>query len=144
MKNVIRFIYSILILFLIQNSVAQVFNKADYLHLLKADKSEFIAYAKSVGLTTDMDEASETLFATTKGCVFGKPLGNKNNNEYYDLVLLVSTLDKNNNKLILGKAKESSEKKGTWMDDEYLYIEWDMENPNTKEMWYKILVYKRK
>ncbi|MFC4816793.1 hypothetical protein [Flavobacterium sp. GCM10023249] len=134
----------VLIFFIAQNLAAQGFNKTHYLSLIKVDKNEFVTYAESVGMITEMDEISETLFARTKGCVFGKPLGTKNNNASYDLVLLVSTLDKSNNKLILDKAKEIPEKKGTWIDDEYLYIEWDMENPNTKEMWYKILVYKRK
>jgi len=123
---------------------AQTFDVTTYSHLVKADQNEFIRYAKSVGLTTDIDTISQSLFAKTKGCLYTKPLGDKNNNEYYDLVLIVSTLDKENNKLILKNAKENPQKKGTWTDNEYLYMEWDSENPISKDMWYKVLVYKRK
>jgi hypothetical protein len=59
-------------------------------------------------------------------------------------VLIVSTLNKENNKLIFKKAIENPNKKGTWTDDKYLYREWDLENPVSKEMWYKVLVYKKK
>ena len=133
-----------LVLLVGQNLFAQTFDTTTYLHLVKADKDEFILYAKAVGLTIATDTASQTLFAKTKGCLYAKPLGDKNNNEYYDLVLIVSTLDKKNNKLILQNAKENSEKKGTWTDSQYLYMEWDLENVYSKEMWYKILVYKKK
>jgi hypothetical protein len=123
---------------------AQTLDITAYAHLVTADKNEFIGYAKSVGLTTDLDTTSQTVFAKTKGCVYAKPLGDKNNNEYYDLVLIVSTLNKENNKLILKNATGDPNKKGIWNDDKYLYREWDAENPVTKEMWYKVLVYKRK
>lgn len=123
---------------------AQTFDTTTYLHLVKADKDEFVNYAKSVGMTTDFDTASQSLFARTKGCLYTKPLGDKNNNEYYDLVLIVSTQNKENNKLILRNAIEMQNKKGFWTDDQYLYREWDLENPISKEMWYKVLVYKKK
>ena len=123
---------------------AQSFDTTTYSHLVKADKNEFIRYARSAGLATEIDTTSQSLFAKTKGCLYTKPLGDKNNNEYYDLVLIVSTLDKANNKLILKNAKENPERKGTWTDNEYLYMEWDSENPISKETWYKVLVYKRK
>jgi hypothetical protein len=123
---------------------AQTFDTTTYSHLVKADKDEFLNYARSVGLTTDYDTASASLFAKTKGCLYTKPLGDKNNNEYYDLVLIVSTQNKENNKLILRDAKEMQDKKGFWIDNLYMYREWDMENPYSKEMWYKVLVYKKK
>lgn len=138
------FLSLLLLLFVGQHLIAQTFDITTFSHLVNADKDEFISYAKSVGLTTDFDATSQTLFATKKGCVYGKPLSDKNNNEYYDLVLVVSTLDKENNRLVLKNAKENSEKKGIWTDNQYLYREWDMENPETKEMWYKIFVYKKK
>jgi|ERR1035437_1665812 hypothetical protein len=135
-----------LILFLLfgQLLLAQTFDTTTYSHLVKADKDEFLSYAKSVGMTTDFDTASQSLFAKTKGCLYTKPLGDKNNNEYYDLVLIVSTQNKDNNILILRDAKELPDKKGFWTDNQYLYREWDMENPISKEMWYKVLVYKKK
>jgi len=138
--------FSIFILLIFSGLVlhAQAFDTTTYIHLVNADKDEFVTYAKSVGLTTEIDTASQSLFAKTKGCLYMKPLGNKNNNEYYDLVLIVSTLDKENNKLILKNAIENPNKKGTWTDDKYLYMEWDLENPISKEMWYKVLVYKKK
>lgn len=123
---------------------AQTLDTTIYAHLLTADKNEFITYAKSVGLTTDYDSTSQTLFAKTKGCLYAKPLGDKNNNQYYDLVLIVSTLNKENNKLIIKNATGDPNRKDTWTDDKYLYREWDMENPISKEMWYKVLVYKKK
>ncbi|MFT3935931.1 MAG: hypothetical protein QM726_20040 [Chitinophagaceae bacterium] len=123
---------------------AQTFDTTTYMHLVQADKEEFVNYAKSIGMTTDFDTASQSLFAKTKGCLYTKPLGDKNNNEYYDLVLIVSTQNKENNKLILRDAKEMQDKKGFWTDTQYLYREWDLENPISKEMWYKVLVYKKK
>jgi hypothetical protein len=130
--------------FLGQILFAQTFDSATYSHLVKADKDEFLSYSESVGMTTDFDTASQSLFAKAKGCLYTKPLGDKNNNEYYDLVLIVSTQNKENNKLILRDAKELPDKKGFWTDNQYLYREWDMENPISKEMWYKVLVYKKK
>lgn len=123
---------------------AQTIDTTTYSHLVKAGKDEFLSYARSVGLTTEIDTVSQSLFAKTKGCLYVKPLGNQNNNEYYDLVLIVSTQNKENNKLILRNTKENPDKKGFWTDDQYLYREWDMENPASKEMWYKVLVYKKK
>lgn len=127
-----------------QISHAQTFDITTYAHLVTADKDEFIKYAKSVGLETNLDSASQTLFAKTKGCIYAKPLDDKNNNQYYDLVLIVSTLDKENNKLIFKNALADPAKTGFWDDDKYHYREWDLENPISKEMWYKVLVYKRK
>lgn len=139
-KNILAFLF----MFIGSFSFAQNFDVRTFSNLVKSDKNEFIKLAESLGFTTNLDEASQTLFASKKGCVYGKPLTNKNNNEFYDLVLIVSTLDKENNKLILKNAKEDIDKKGVWIDNQYLYREWDMENPNTKEMWYKVLVYKKK
>jgi hypothetical protein len=141
MKNIF---ISLLFLSLGNVLCAQTLEVKTYSKLVKADKDDFISFAKSSGFETDFDETSQTLFAATKGCIYAKPIGEKNNNEYFDLVLIVSTLDKENNKLILKNAIENTEKKGTWTDDKYLYKEWDMENPNTKEVWYKVLVYKKK
>jgi len=123
---------------------AQAFDSATYSYLVKAEKDEFINYANSVGLTTVIDTLSQSLFAKKKGCLYMKPLSGKNNNEFYELVLIVSTLNKENNKLILKDAVEDPNKKGTWTDTKYVYMEWDMENPISKEMWYKVLVYKKK
>ena len=138
------FLTILLFILAAQSLLAQTFDTTIYSHLVKADKDEFISFAKSVGFTIVTDTASQTLFAKTKGCLYAKPFGDKNNNEYYDLVLIVSTLDKKNNKLILKNATENPEKKGTWTDNQYLYMEWDLENPISKEMWYKVLVYKKK
>jgi hypothetical protein len=139
-----QFSIFILLIFFGQLLYAQTLDTTTYFQLVNADKGKFINYAKSVGLTIDIDTASQSLFAKTKGCLYVKPLGGKNNNEHYDLVLIVSTLNKENNKLILKNAVENPNKKGTWTDDKYLYIEWDLENPMSKEVWYKVLVYKKK
>ncbi|MBB4800047.1 hypothetical protein HNP37_000086 [Flavobacterium nitrogenifigens] len=140
MKTFITFI----IIVFAQNFYSQSFDKKTYEKLLKSDKIEFVEYAKSVGLTIETDSISESIFAKRKGCLYLKPTGTKNDNEYYELALIVSTLNKENNKLILENAKENPETKGVWTDNEYLYREWDMENPISKEMWYKVLIYKRK
>ena len=132
-----------ILFFSTQFSFAQAFDKLTYLKLLKANKEEFVTYAKSSGFTTELDRTSQTIFARKKGCVYGKSLGDKNNNESYDLIMFVSTLDKNNNKLILKNAKETEEK-GTWIEGKYLYIEWEMQNPISNEMWYKVLIYRKK
>ena len=139
-----QFLIFILLLVFGQLLYAQAFDTITYSHLVKADKDEFITYAKSVGLTTVIDTVSQSLIAKRKGCLYIKPFGDKNNNEYYGLVLIVSTLSKENNKLILKNAIEEPTKKGTWNDTEYLYMEWDSENTMSNEMWYKVLVYKKK
>jgi len=133
----------VLLLFAGQNLLAQTLDTAIFSHLLNAGKDDFISYANSKGLSTSLDTAAEVLFAKTKGCIYAKPLGTKNNNQFYDLVLIVSTQDKANNKLIIKNAAEGP-KKGTWTDDHYLYYEWDTPNPVSNEMWYKVLVYKKK
>src|SRR5690242_4192836 len=108
--------FSLLILLFVFGQILhdQTFDTTTYAHLLIADKDEFIAYAKSVSLTIDFDTTSQTLFAKTNGCIYTKPLSEKNNNEYYDLVLIVSTSNKGNNKLILKNATADPNKKGTW------------------------------
>ena len=136
-----------LLLFLpcfVQISFSQAFDIKTFNELKKAtNKIEFVSSAKAANLTVEEDLASECIFAKKKGCLYTKPLGVKSNNEFYDLILIVSTLNKENNKQILKNASEDPNKKGTWTDKEYLYIEWDTENPISKEMWYKVLVYKK-
>lgn len=123
---------------------AQAFDTTTYTHLLNADRNAFIKYAGSVGLTIVVDTVSQSIIAKRKGCIYIKPYSDKNNNEYYDLALIVSTLHKENNKLILKNAAEDPAKKGTWNDSKYLYIEWDAENTMSDEMWYKVVVYRKK
>jgi hypothetical protein len=127
-----------------QSIFAQGFDTTTYRRLLDAGKDDFVSVAKAAGLDTAYDTASQTLFAKTKGCIYTKPLGDKNNNENYDLALIVSTLNKENNKLILANATEAPNKKGTWTDPKHLYLEWDTENPVSKEKWYKVIVYRKK
>ena len=123
---------------------AQAFDTTIYFRLVEANKDEFIKYAPSVGLTIVIDTVSQSVIAKRKGCLYIKPYGDKNNNEYYDLALIVSTLSKENNKLILKNAVEDPAKKGTWNDRSYLYMEWDSENTMSNEMWYKVVVYRKK
>src|SRR5438105_1916556 len=85
---------------------AQTFDTTIYSHLVAADSNAFITYAKSFGLNTAYDKASKTLFAKTKGWVYTKPLDGKSNNRYCDLVLIISTLNKEDKKLILKNATE--------------------------------------
>ena len=123
---------------------AQAFDTTTYSHLVEANKDEFIQYARSAGLTIVIDTLSQSVIAKRKGCLYIKPYGDKNNNEYYNLALMVSTLNKENNNLILKNALEDPAKKGTWNDSRYLYMEWDAENTMSNEMWYKVLVYRKK
>ena len=137
-------VITIIIIVFVQNLYSQSIDKKTYEKLLKADKIEFVKYAKKVDLTIETDSISEFIYAKKVGCIYIKPTGTKNDNQYYQLVLIVSTQNKENNKIILENVKEDPDKKGMWTDNEYLYREWDLENPISKEMWYKILVYKRK
>jgi hypothetical protein len=141
MKNH-RLIYLSFLLFG-QIAFGQKLDSTIYLTLLKADKEAFTNYAKSVGLTVELDSLSNTLFAKTKGILFSKPLADKGN-DYYALNMMVSTLNKDNSESIVKNAQPVEGKKNTWIDDNYLYITWDLENPVSKEMWFRVLVYKRK
>lgn len=127
-----------------QFAFSQAFDTTTYAHLVSADKNEFINYAESAGLTIVVDTVSQSIIAKRKGCIYIKPYSNKNNNEYYDLALIISTLNKENNKLILRNAVEDPAKKGTWNNSKYLYMEWDAENTMSAEMWYKVAVYRKK
>jgi hypothetical protein len=137
-------ICKLFIILFAQNLSSQTFDQSTYLKLLKSDKVEFIIYAKSINLIVETDSIAESIFAKKIGCLYVKPTGTTNDNKYYELVLIVSTLNKENNKIILENAIENPEKKGIWTDKEYLYREWDLENPITKEMWYKVIIYKKK
>ncbi|WJS96507.1 hypothetical protein NYQ10_08595 [Flavobacterium johnsoniae] len=139
-----KILLTFIIIVFAQNLHSQSFDKKTYEKLLKLDKVEFVKYAESVGLRIEIDSISESIFAQSKGCLYIKPTGNKNDNQYYKLALIISTQNKENNKIILESARENPETKGVWTDNEYLYREWDMENPISKEMWYKVLIYKRK
>ena len=140
----IKTLITFIIIGFVQNLYSQSLDKITYERLLKSNKIEFVKYAKSVDLTIETDSIAESIFAKKVGCLYIKPTGTKNDNQYYQLVLIVSTQNKENNKIILENAKENPDKKGVWTDNEYLYREWDLENPVSKEMWYKVLVYKRK
>ena len=138
-------LFSLALLILCGQSLrAQSLDIVIFRHLLTADKEEFLTYAKSARFITSYDTVSETLFANTEDCLYAKPTGTKNDNENYALVLIVSTRNKDNNKLILKNAREAPNQKGFWTDNEYLYGELDMENPISKVMWYKVLIYKKK
>ncbi len=143
-KTMSRILITTILLFCSLVISAQTLNEANYSRLLKSNVEEFISYAKSENFTTSIDSQVHMAFATKKGFVYGKPIDNSNDNDYYQLVLLISTLNKENNKLILKNAVENTDKKGIWTDDQYLYREWDLENPESKEMWYKVIIYKKK
>ena len=101
-----RFLFTLLILFPGMFSYAQVFEVATYLHLLASNKDEFMSYTKSRGFSTNIDTTSHSLVAKKPGCLYLKPYGTENNNENYDLMLIVSTQEKENNKLIIKAAKK--------------------------------------
>lgn len=115
-----------------------------YRKLLKADKADFVKVGESLGLSTDFDSLSNIRFLQKQGFLFSKPMGEDTSASVYALHMLVSTLDKNNNKLILKSAKPVPDKANTWMDSNYLYVEWDAENPVSKEVWYRIVIYKKR
>ena len=130
-------LFSLALLILWGHSLrAQSLDTVTFRHLLKADREEFLSFAKSARLVTSYDTVAEILFAKTDDCLYAKPTGTKNDNENYALVLIVSTRNKDNNKLILKNATEVPNQKGFWTDNEFFYGEWDMENPISKEMWY--------
>ena len=138
--------YFLIFIFIIigQFAHAQSIDTTIYLTLVKSDIDNFESISKTAGFVTSFDTTSQTMLASKKGLVYAKPIGDKNDNAYYKLALIVSTQNKENNKLILRNAKEKPNKKGTWVDDEYMYIEWDMKNPISDEIWYKLIIYKKK
>jgi hypothetical protein len=136
-----RILVALLLLIFRQVSYAQIIDTTVYKHLLHADKIEFKRYAESVGLQTNFDSLSNMLFAKKPGLVYGKPL--IEGSQSYVLEMIVSTQDKANNKSVIQDAKPVEGKPGTWYSNDYLYMEWDLENPISKEMWYKVLIYKR-
>jgi len=97
----IQTLITFIIIAFFQNLYSQKFDKKTFEKLLKSDKTEFVQYAKSIGLIVETDSISESIFAKTKGCLYIKPTGTKNNNQYYELSLVVSTQNKDNNKIIL-------------------------------------------
>jgi hypothetical protein len=115
-----------------------------YEQLLKTDPTEFIAVGKSLGLTTDFDSVSNTCFVKKKGILLSKSMNADTSAAAYVLHMMVSTLDKSNNKLILKSAKPVPGKANTWIDANYVYLEWNAENPVTKEMWYRVFIYKQR
>ena len=122
---------------------AQKFNRKNYLDLMDADSTSFVEYAQQKGFVTNYDLKSKSLFAKSKGFVFTKPLV-ENGNEAYTLTLIISTISKQNNRVILKDAKPLTGKKDMWSDDSYVYLEWEKQDPISKQTWYRVFVYKRK
>src|SRR6187402_2115658 len=108
----IKTLVTLITIVFVQNSYSQSFDKATYERLVKSDKIEFVKYAKSVDLTIETDSMSESIFAKKEGCLYIKPSRTKNDNKYYQLVLIVSTQNRENNKIILENAKDNENKKG--------------------------------
>ena len=94
-----------------QISYGQKLDTTVYLNFLRVDKIEFVTYAKSIGYKTSYDSTTNSLFAGVHGILFTKPVADTGNEDYY-LHLIVSTLDKGNNKLILKNTKKYLDKEG--------------------------------
>lgn len=132
------------LLFSFQAILAQTFDSTSYLHLLLADRNEFISYSKSVGLTTRIDTSMSSVVAKDNNCVYIKPLKEKDNNsKMYDLVMVISTPDRTKNRFILRNAKVMTDLKNAWTDDNYLYMESE-DKDSAKDVWYRIVIMKKK
>lgn len=132
--------FLIIFLFFGLQSFGQTLDTIIYRQLFESKYVDFIDIAKSHGYSTSIDTVNNFLTAKTNGVIFFKEKPDTGTTEYR-LDMIVSTLNKENNKLILKNAKLIDEKANMWQDDKYLYREWDVENVYTKVMWYKVLVY---
>ena len=141
MRLIFSFLFSFLI-FLNLKSSAQEVNMEVVQKLMASDSLGFVNTAQSSGLVITYDFLSRSLFAKSRGILYAKPLAEQGN-EQYRLRLIVSTLDKKNNSIVIGNAKKVEGQQATWLSDTNLYIEWDLENPISKEMWFKVLIYEK-
>jgi hypothetical protein len=142
--NSIKKIGIAVVMLLAQGLAAQGFDYQTYLTLLETKQSDFITVAEKAGLKTEIDDNAKLIFAKIKGVVYLIPTDGKGGNEFYDFVFGFSTLDKANNAIVFQNAEEIQPSVWLSKDQQYMYREMDMENPYSKEMWYKIFVYKKK
>jgi hypothetical protein len=140
-KKIIPFLCCLLLMW--DMASAQKINRKNYLDLMDADSTNFVEYAQEIGFVTNYDVKSKSIFAKSKGYVFTKPLA-ENGNEAYALILVISTLSKQNNRVIIKDAKPITGKKDMWGDDSHVYLEWEKQDPVSKQTWYRVFVYKHK
>jgi len=104
---------------IIQTALGQQIDTTIYRHLLEANHQEFINYSKSIGLETSVDSMTNLLTAKKKGMIFFKQISDTSKTEY-KLEMIVSSLDKENNKTILRNAKIIDSKADMWRRKIYL------------------------
>ena len=136
-KYSLFFIFSILIY---QFSLSQTLDRNLYLNLLNADSAEFIKYTKD--LNYEITETSNIIFARSNDFRFEKPIIIKPNISW-NTVLVVSSKNKENNQLIYQNAKRSKNHKNSLLDKKYLYIETEMINQATNEIWYTVKILRK-
>ena len=136
-KYSLVFIFSFLIY---QISLSQTLDRNLYLSLLNADSAEFINYAKNMNF--EITNTSNIIFARSKDFRFEKPIIIKPNISW-NTVLVVSSKNKENNQVIYQNAKRSKNHKNSLLDKKYLYIETEMKNQATNEIWYTVEILRR-
>ena len=136
-KNSLVLIFSFLIY---QFSLSQTLDRNLYLSLLNADSSKFINYAKDMNF--EITKTSNIIFARSKDFRFEKPIIIKPNISW-NTVLVVSSKNKENNQVIYQNAKRSKNHKNSLLDKKYLYIETEMKNQSTNEIWYTVEILRR-
>ncbi|MDB5200961.1 MAG: hypothetical protein JWQ27_370 [Ferruginibacter sp.] len=119
-----------------QSSIGQSLDRDLYLKLLKADSSQFIRYTKDLGFEITITPAA--LYARSAHFRFEKPLLMKTFG--WKTLLVVSSKDKANNKVIYQKARRLKRHKESLVHKKYLYVESQMNMQATDETWYTVRV----
>ena len=124
-----------------QFSLSQTLDRNLYLTLLDADRAKFIKYTKDMGY--EVTETPNILFARSKDFRFEKPLM-PIINIGWNTVLVVSSKSKENNQVVYQNAKRSKKNhKNSLLDKKYLYIESEIQNQSTNEIWYTVKVLRK-
>jgi hypothetical protein len=124
-----------------QLTFSQTLDRDLYLSLLKTNSTQFIQYSKEKGY--EITETPNVIFARSKDFRFEKPLlpiitiG-------WSTLLIVSSKNKDNNRIMYQKAKRSRRHKDSLTDLKYLYIESEIQNQATNEIWYTLKILRRR
>jgi hypothetical protein len=138
----VKFLTAIGLLFC-AHGYAQVADSALHLRMAGEEKEAFIQDAKVHGLEVKEDSTLRILMAYTKGFMIARPLEDTGT-AYYSLAQVVSTTDRDYRNIILKNATPVAGKNNSWTDNRYVYIEVDMEDPASHQLWYKVMMYRIK
>ena len=118
-----------------QFSLSQNLDRNLYLNLLKADSANFVKYTRDMGF--EITETPTMLIAKSNDFIIEKSLEHLT---YFiwNTVLVISSKRKENNEVIYQNAKRSKNHKNSLIDKKYLYIESEIQNQSTNEIWYTV------